>query len=276
MAARPMPTGFGAFSWQQLNTTDLAAAGAFYTSLFGWETRREVNESMAQWGPFAIVKQGGRDIATLMQMPAEAESQSHWLSYVGVEDIAASFAKMQALGGTAFVPPRVIPGVGAFANAMGELQRRGLDQVTRDVAARGTPLMGICLGMQLLFDESEEFGVTPGLGLIDGRVVAIPSRTENGEPQKVPHIGWNEILPFDVDSSWSGSILEDVSSGDAAYFVHSFMAKPTDDASRLADVRYGGAAVSAVVARANVSGCQFHPEKSGKVGLTVLRRFLAL
>ena len=110
-----MPTGFGSFTWQQLNTTDLAAAEAFYTKLFGWESKREGSEGMAQWGPFAVIRNAGQDIATLMQMPADAESQSHWLSYVWVEDIDASFAKMQVLGGKPFVPPTAIPNVGRFA-----------------------------------------------------------------------------------------------------------------------------------------------------------------
>ena len=114
MAARPMPTGFGAFNWQHLNTRDLAAAEAFYTKLLGWETRRATAEGMVTWGPFSVAKNAGQEIATLMQMPADAESQSHWLSYVWVENIEASFAKMQALGGKAFMPPRVIP-EGSFA-----------------------------------------------------------------------------------------------------------------------------------------------------------------
>ena len=114
MSARPMPTGFGSFCWQQLNTTDLSAAEAFYMKLFGWESKREANAEMAQWGPFAVLKNQGHEIATIMQMPTDAGSQSHWLSYVWVKDIEAGFAKMQALGGKTFVPPRTIP-EGRFA-----------------------------------------------------------------------------------------------------------------------------------------------------------------
>ncbi|HXG69639.1 MAG TPA: imidazole glycerol phosphate synthase subunit HisH [Gemmatimonadaceae bacterium] len=172
--------------------------------------------------------------------------------------------------------PRVLlPGVGAFANGMGELRRAGLDQVVHEVAGQGTPLLGICLGMQLLFDDSEEFGATRGLGLIPGRVVALPTRTRENKAQKVPHIGWNALLPSDRGGSWDGTLLENLVPGHAAYFVHSFMASPNDAALRLADCQYGGAPVSAVVVSGNVAGCQFHPEKSGEVGLKVLRRFLA-
>lgn len=112
MAMRPRPAGFGSFSWNQLNTTDLVKAEAFYTKLFGWESKRE---DMGQWGPFAVIRNEGQDIASLMQMPDAAGSQSHWLSYVWVEDIDAAYGKMQGLGGKAFVAPTAIPGVGRFA-----------------------------------------------------------------------------------------------------------------------------------------------------------------
>lgn len=108
MATQPMPTGFGSFCWQQLNTTDLAATEAFYSKLFGWETTRAIAEGMINWGPFSVVKNAGLEIATIMQMPTDAESQSHWLSYVWVQDLQASFVKMQALGGKPFLEPRVI------------------------------------------------------------------------------------------------------------------------------------------------------------------------
>lgn len=112
MAAQSMPTGFGSFCWQQLNTTDIDPAEAFYTKLFGWEAKRE---DMGQWGPFAVFKHAGQEIASLMQMPVGAGSQSHWLSYVWVEDIDQDFARMQALGGKAIVPPTAIASVGRFA-----------------------------------------------------------------------------------------------------------------------------------------------------------------
>jgi glutamine amidotransferase len=128
--------------------------------------------------------------------------------------------------------------------------------------------------MQLLLDESEEFGLTPGLGLIAGRVVPVPTRTREGAVQKVPHIGWNALLPAHAQG-WAGSWLADNSPGEAAYFVHSFMAVPADPAHRLADCEYGGHLLPAAIRRGNITGCQFHPEKSGEVGLKVLRRFCA-
>lgn len=167
----------------------------------------------------------------------------------------------------------VLPGVGAFRNAMETLHQLNLVGAIREVAARGTPLLGICLGMQLLLETSEEFGLTEGLGLIPGGVRAIPAVTVSGEPQKIPHIGWNALGLPAGRSDWRGTLLEDNTVGDAAYFVHSFMAMPADSRHRVADAQYGGHAVSAVIARDNISGCQFHPEKSGEVGLKILRRF---
>lgn len=172
-------------------------------------------------------------------------------------------------------PRVVLPGVGAFAGGMTELRRRGLDMVVREVADRGTPLLGICLGMQMLLDESEEFGITPGLGLIPGRVVPVPAQTVDGRPLKIPHIGWNTLIPVRGDECWKRTLLRDVPRGEAVYFVHSFMARPADPAHGIADCLYGGVPISAAIGRDNVFGCQFHPEKSGKAGLTMLRTFLA-
>jgi imidazole glycerol-phosphate synthase subunit HisH len=168
----------------------------------------------------------------------------------------------------------ILPGVGAFANAMAELRNRGLDDVAKEVAASGIPLLGICLGMQMLLDESEEFGVTAGLGLIPGRVVPVASTTAAGEPQKIPHIGWNALVLPERRAGWEGTVLRSVRAGEAVYFVHSFMANPDDPEDRVADCLYGGQPISAVIARGNVLGCQFHPEKSGDVGLKILRTFL--
>ena len=174
----------------------------------------------------------------------------------------------------ASAPRVVLPGVGAFANGMAELRRRGLDETVRHVAARGTPLLGICLGMQMLLDESDEFGVTPGLSLIRGRVIQVPAVTTDGGSQKIPHIGWSALIRPDGLASWDRTILRFVRAGEAMYFVHSFMANPSDARHRIADCAYGGVAVSAVIGRDNVVGCQFHPEKSGDAGLRVLQGFL--
>jgi len=168
----------------------------------------------------------------------------------------------------------VLPGVGAFANAMAQLRRARLDIVAQQVAARGIPLLGICLGMQMLLDESEEFGINPGLGLIPGRVVPVPATAADGSPHKIPHIGWNSLCLPNGRASWSGSVLNTLNPGDAVYFLHSYMADPSNAADRLADCHYGGATIAAAISRENVVGCQFHPEKSGEIGLKVLRAFL--
>lgn len=169
----------------------------------------------------------------------------------------------------------VLPGVGAFGNAMAALAERNLVEPIREVAASGKPLMGICLGMQLLLSESEEFGRTEGLNLIPGRVVAVPDHDIDGQPLKIPHIGWNALVPC-TSEGWQHPLLKDNRAGDAMYFVHSFMAIPDDPASRLADCHYGGNAISAIIGRGNVFGCQFHPEKSGEAGLRLIKAFCAL
>ena len=173
-------------------------------------------------------------------------------------------------------PKVVLPGVGAFANGMAQLRSLGLDTVVREVATQGRFLLGICLGMQMLLDESEEFGTTEGLGIISGRVVSIPSASTNGFPQKIPHIGWNSLVLSKGIESWEGGLLEEVIPGEAVYFVHSFMAVPSKPNHRIANCLYGGIAVPATIGRDNIYGCQFHPEKSGEVGLKILRKFLTL
>jgi glutamine amidotransferase len=169
----------------------------------------------------------------------------------------------------------ILPGVGAFPDAMAELGRRQLVEVIRCVARNNTPLLGICLGMQVLFESGEEFQETAGLGLISGRVVPLPLTGSDGSSHKIPHVGWSSLQPADV-RTWDNGILAGVNPGEAAYFVHSFMAQPHSPESRIADCYYNGIPVAAVVRSDQVIGCQFHPEKSGDVGLRILRRFLSL
>lgn len=169
----------------------------------------------------------------------------------------------------------VLPGVGAFGNAMQALERLCLIEAIREITRRQTPLLGICLGMQLLLDESEEFGTTAGLGLIPGRVVSLPTATISGVPQKIPHIGWNALQSATASGNWKDTFLEDNRPGEAVYFVHSFMAVPSNPANRIADCEYGGHKVAAVIGQDRMTACQFHPEKSGEVGLKILRRFCA-
>jgi imidazole glycerol-phosphate synthase subunit HisH len=167
----------------------------------------------------------------------------------------------------------VLPGVGAFPNAMELINRYELAQVVKDFATSGKPLLAICLGMQLLMDESEEFTKTAGLSLIPGRVVELPKTNSKAELIKIPHIGWSPIFPRDSIQDWQGTILSDNSPGNHVYFVHSFMASLVDHSNELAYTSYEGLRVPAVVNRDNIIGCQFHPEKSGEVGLRMLNRF---
>jgi glutamine amidotransferase len=194
----------------------------------------------------------------------------------GLEHCGAAVALTADPAAILAAPRVVLPGVGAFGNGMAQLCQLGLDEVVREVASKGTPLLGICLGMQMLLDESEEFGRTAGLGLIPGRVVAIPTVTADGQLQKIPHIGWSALNLSRGRETWNATLLKTVRPGEAAYFVHSFMADPIHQDHRVADCWYGGRAVTAAIGKENVFGCQFHPEKSGEVGLRVLRQFLSL
>jgi glutamine amidotransferase len=156
----------------------------------------------------------------------------------------------------------VLPGVGAMPEAMRRLRDGGFDVLIRDRASKGTPVIGLCLGMHLLFEGSEEFGWTDGLGLLRGRVV--PLRAEG---MKVPHIGWHEVS-FERETA-----ITPIDGRAAYYHVHSFAPERSDDTVAVGD--YGGEFVS-VAARENVFGCQFHPEKSSVAGLALLRSFTEL
>lgn len=167
----------------------------------------------------------------------------------------------------------VLPGVGAFTGCMNELKARKLDAPMRAYAASGRPLLGICVGMQMLFDSSDEFGASPGLGLIAGAVRAIPVKGPTGE-HKVPHVGWSGLYP--AGEQWTDGLLGGVEPGDQVYFVHSFTAHPVNEEVRLADSDYDGCRISAAVRAGNILGCQFHPEKSGETGLRILSNFASL
>ena len=168
----------------------------------------------------------------------------------------------------------VLPGVGAFPKAMEVLTSLNLVKVIQELANKGTPLLAICLGMQLLLEESDEFGITAGLGLIPGRVVAVPNTTIDGVVQKIPNVGWSSLNVSNLRGSWENTLLQDNQPGDAAYFVHSFMSLPSDQKNQIAYTNYGGHKISAVINRDKITGCQFHPEKSGLVGLKILGRFI--
>lgn len=158
----------------------------------------------------------------------------------------------------------ILPGVGAFGDAIAKLKDTGLDVLIQAQAAEGKPIMGICLGMQMLFEKSYEYGEHQGLGLLKGSVVPMEGKLP---PQlKIPHIGWN-ALHFQKDSK----LFKYINDGDCVYFVHSYFAADCND-SVIATTEYG-LELTAAVEQGNVMGCQFHPEKSGEVGLNILRAF---
>ena len=161
----------------------------------------------------------------------------------------------------------LLPGVGAFADAAEKLRSAGLDQVLKALAAKGKPLMGICLGMQLLFERSYEYGCHEGLGLLKGAVRPIADVIP--ADYKIPHIGWNGLI-----MKQDNPLMKYVQPGDCVYFVHSYYAADCDEAV-IATAEYG-AELTAAVASGNVLGCQFHPEKSGEVGLKILKAFVEM
>ena len=196
----------------------------------------------------------------------------------GVGNLYSLCSSLRAIGADAVVTPDadvlrnaeriILPGVGAFADAAAKLRATGLDRVICGEAAAGKKIMGICLGMQMLFEKSYEYGEHEGLGLIPGRIV--PMAGYIPEDLKVPHIGWNPLI-FKGERH---PLLRYLSEGDCVYFVHSYFATDCDE-SVIATAEYGRE-LTAAVARGNVMGCQFHPEKSGPVGLSILRAFCEL
>lgn len=168
----------------------------------------------------------------------------------------------------------ILPGVGAFGDGIQRLRDRGLVEPLLQFAQSGRPLMGICLGMQLLLDESEEFGQYGGLGLIGGKVVRLRDTGPDGERVKVPHIGWNELFTPNRLDGWGATVLNSLSDGDATYFVHSYVPLPDGEAVSTARINYGGHWYCAALEKENIIGVQFHPEKSGGAGLRILRNFV--
>ena len=158
----------------------------------------------------------------------------------------------------------ILPGVGAFGDAAEKLKGSGLFELVKSEAGIGKPLLGICLGMQLLFEKSYEYGCHEGLGLIKGNIVPIKGAVD--EKLKIPHIGWNALHITE-----NSPIFKYINDGDFVYFVHSFYAE-TEDGALIATAEYGKE-LTAAVGKGNIFGCQFHPEKSGNVGLNILKAF---
>lgn len=186
-------------------------------------------------------------------------SLSSSLNYIGAESIVT--AEESVIRRCSHV---ILPGVGAFGDAVEKLRKTGLDRVVMQEAAAGKPLLGICLGMQMLFERSYEYGCHEGLGLLPGEVVPMKGRIP--EALKIPHIGWNAL-----EVKQKIPLLKYVEEGDHVYFVHSYFVD--GDHENAAAVTEYGTNICATAAKGNVMGCQFHPEKSGGVGLKILKAF---
>ena len=164
----------------------------------------------------------------------------------------------------------ILPGVGAFSHAMDNLKKYDLVEFLQSYVKTGKPLLGICLGMQILMEESEEFGITKGLGLIEGKVIKLP--VEQTTKVKLPHISWNEIRTKNI--SWNNTILETIPVGSDMYFIHTYVAQPKNEDEILSTTKYFETEFCSSLKKGNVYGCQFHPEKSAEIGLRIIENFI--
>jgi len=192
----------------------------------------------------------------------------------GLDKVSAKVTLSSDLEVIAKADRLVLPGVGAFKAGMAGLQKTDLVDAIQSFVKTGNTLLGICLGMQMLLEQSEEHGKHEGLGLIPGVVIEIPENTKGKFARKTPHIGWTKLHPSE-NKDWRGTCLEDVEVGEYFYFVHSFMAVPVTKKHILAQCEDEGLLVTAAVKKDNVIGLQFHPEKSGEAGLKILKSFVS-
>lgn len=200
-------------------------------------------------------------IAVIDYNAGNLKSVEKALNYIGEESvITRDFREIESADKV------ILPGVGAFGDAMRELRRYELDKVIREVSAGGKPFLGICLGLQLLFSGSEENPEAEGLGILEGRILRIP----DAEGLKIPHIGWNSLALQN-----HGRLFAGIGENPYVYFVHSYYLKAEDDGIVTASTEYS-AHIHASVESGNVFACQFHPEKSGATGLAILKNFANL
>jgi glutamine amidotransferase len=195
-------------------------------------------------------------------------SIKHACEHVGLEPLITS-SKDDILHANAVL----LPGMGAYGDAMHTLHKLDLVTVLRDVAASGRPLIGICLGIQLLLSESSEFGTHKGLGIIDGSVVPLNHPHEGQRELKVPQIGWNQIH---ATRSWKNTPLENIPDNEYMYFVHSFVPQPQDKKTILTTTNYGGIDFCSSIQQKNIFACLFHPERSGIQGLKIYKNMAHL
>ena len=172
----------------------------------------------------------------------------------------------------------ILPGVGAFGDAMESLEKKDIISPLKDFVKRGKPLMAICLGMQLLMSESEEFGHHKGLNIIEGSVVRFPVKNKEGGKIKVPHVGWNKIFqPSSEDRTcWNESPLKNIMNGEFMYFVHSYYVVSSDKEAILSTTTYEGTQFCSSIIRRNVVACQYHPEKSAAEGIKIYKDWASI
>ena len=197
-------------------------------------------------------------------------SVRHACSFVGLEpEIFSDFRKINAYDAL------ILPGVGAFGEAMHNLRKLDLEKPILDFIALGKPFLGICLGMQLLFGESEEFGTHTGLNVIPGKVIRFPNVNIIGDPVKVPQIGWNQIFPPQekLGRPWEKTSLDNIAAGEFMYFVHSYYAVPNQSEHILTTTTYESITYCSSIIYGNVIATQFHPEKSAQKGLKIYQNW---
>lgn len=194
-------------------------------------------------------------------------SVQHACEYVGLNaEISSDTSKLINADAA------ILPGVGAFGDAMKNMERLGLVQTIKDFVSKRKPLLGVCLGLQLLFSKSEEFGIHQGLDLIKGKVIKFSGSNEQNKPITVPQIGWNTIYYYDK-KIWDNSLLNDLSNNEFMYFVHSYYVVPEDTSLITSLTNYEGIEYCSSIKSDNIFATQFHPEKSGQKGLGIYKNF---